>query len=197
MIIYGRNPVMEALRGRRAHTVGEVWATPGAARESWLERTRVRTATPEEIARRCGSGAHQGICAEVGGYPYVSADELQAVKTRAKAQLIRQLDSNNGMALQLASYQTLFGDWRQLFREVDEIDRVTSADVRRVASSLFVPTNRTVGAIESTLNDVDRALERLRSGTYRTCQVCHAPIDESVLIANPLLANCPTHPELA
>jgi RNA polymerase-binding transcription factor DksA len=57
--------------------------------------------------------------------------------------------------------------------------------------------NESVSAIESTLNDVDRALERLRSGTYRTCQVCHAPIDESVLIANPLLANCPAHPELA
>ena len=51
---------------------------------------------------------------------------------------------------QLAEYQTLFGDWRQLFREVEEIDRVTPGDVRRVASSLFVPTNRTVGAIEST-----------------------------------------------
>ncbi len=76
MILYGRNPVMEALRGRRAHTVGQVWATTGAAREPWLEGVAVRTATPEEIARRCGSGAHQGICAEVGGYPYVSADEL-------------------------------------------------------------------------------------------------------------------------
>jgi 23S rRNA (guanosine2251-2'-O)-methyltransferase len=41
-----------------------------------LERVAVRTTTPEEIARRCGSSAHQGICAEVGGYPYVSADEL-------------------------------------------------------------------------------------------------------------------------
>ncbi len=78
MILYGRNPVMEALRGRRAHTVGDVWATPGAAREPWLAQTRVRvrTATTDEIARRCGSGAHQGICAEVGGYPYVSPDEL-------------------------------------------------------------------------------------------------------------------------
>ncbi len=76
MILYGRNPVMEALRGRRAHTVGQVWATTGAAREPWLEGVTVRTATPEEIARRCGSGAHQGICAEVGGYPYVSADEM-------------------------------------------------------------------------------------------------------------------------
>jgi RNA polymerase-binding transcription factor DksA len=57
--------------------------------------------------------------------------------------------------------------------------------------------NESVSAIESTLNDVDRALERLRSGTYRSCQVCHASIDESVLVANPLLANCPAHPELA
>jgi predicted Zn-dependent peptidase len=80
----------------------------------------------------------------------VAADELQAVKTRAKAQLIRQLDSNSGLALQLAEYQTLFGDWRQLFREVDEIDRVTPQDVRRIANALFVPANRTVGTIEST-----------------------------------------------
>jgi RNA polymerase-binding transcription factor DksA len=57
--------------------------------------------------------------------------------------------------------------------------------------------NESVSAIEATLNDIDRALERLRSGTYRTCQVCNSPIDESVLVANPLLANCPAHPELA
>jgi RNA polymerase-binding transcription factor DksA len=57
--------------------------------------------------------------------------------------------------------------------------------------------NESVSSIESTLNDVDRALERLRSGTYRTCQVCHTPIDESDLIESPLLANCPAHPELA
>lgn len=58
-------------------------------------------------------------------------------------------------------------------------------------------TNESVRAIELTLNDVDRALERLRGGTYRTCQVCEAPIDENDLVANPLLANCPAHPELS
>jgi RNA polymerase-binding transcription factor DksA len=57
--------------------------------------------------------------------------------------------------------------------------------------------NESVSAIESSLNDVDRALERLRNGTYRTCQVCQSPIEESVLVASPLLANCPAHPELA
>ena len=57
--------------------------------------------------------------------------------------------------------------------------------------------NESVAAIEATLNDVDRALERLRVGTYRTCQVCNTPITDANLITNPLLANCPSHPELA
>jgi RNA polymerase-binding transcription factor DksA len=58
-------------------------------------------------------------------------------------------------------------------------------------------SNESVLAIESKLNSVDQALERLRAGTYRTCQVCSIPIDDGALIANPLLANCPAHPELA
>ena len=76
MILYGRNPIKEALRGRRAHTVSEVWATQGAAREPWLQGASMRVAAAEEIERRCGSVAHQGVCATVGAYPYVSAQEL-------------------------------------------------------------------------------------------------------------------------
>jgi len=58
-------------------------------------------------------------------------------------------------------------------------------------------SNESVIAIETTLNEVDRALERLRVGSYRTCQVCSTPIADADLVANPLLANCPAHPELA
>jgi RNA polymerase-binding transcription factor DksA len=57
--------------------------------------------------------------------------------------------------------------------------------------------NESIVAIEITLNDVDRALERLRVGDYRTCQVCNIPIDDAELVTNPLLANCRAHPELA
>src|SRR5580693_456715 len=78
VILYGRNPVKEALRGRRKHAVKEVWATAGVAREPWLEGTRVKSASAEEVQQRCGSTAHQGICAEAGGYPYCSAAELLA-----------------------------------------------------------------------------------------------------------------------
>jgi predicted Zn-dependent peptidase len=79
----------------------------------------------------------------------VPAEELQSVKTRVKAGLIRQLTGNSGLALQLAQYQTLYGDWRELFREVERIDKVTAADVKRVANATFSESNRTVGKIES------------------------------------------------
>lgn len=78
MILYGRNAVREAMRGRRAHSVGEVWATQAAAREPWLPDGRVRVSSAAEIERRCGSAAHQGVCAEAGGYPYVSGEGLLA-----------------------------------------------------------------------------------------------------------------------
>jgi len=80
----------------------------------------------------------------------VPADELQSVKKRVRAGLLRELDSNSGMALQLAQYQTLYGDWRELFREVDRIDKVTPQDVKRVAAATFTPDNRTVATVEST-----------------------------------------------
>jgi len=80
----------------------------------------------------------------------ISDDELAMIKARAKANLIRQLGDNQGLAFQFGEYQALFGDWRELFREVDRIDQVTKADIRRVADATFVESNRTVGIIEST-----------------------------------------------
>jgi predicted Zn-dependent peptidase len=71
------------------------------------------------------------------------------IKTRTKASLIRGLAENSGLAQQLAFYQTRYGDWRELFTSVDRIDKVTKADIRRVANETFVDNNRTVGVIET------------------------------------------------
>lgn len=79
-IVYGRNPVREALRGRRAAAVGDIWASERVAGEPWLRGRRVRVVAPGEIASRCGSSAHQGVCAEAGEYPYADATELLAVQ---------------------------------------------------------------------------------------------------------------------
>jgi predicted Zn-dependent peptidase len=77
----------------------------------------------------------------------VSNDELTKVKIRAKANLIRGLTRNSGIAMQLAMNQAQHGDWRELFRSVDQIDKVTQEDILRVAQATFVPTNRVVGMI--------------------------------------------------
>ena len=79
----------------------------------------------------------------------VSDDELKMIKTRSKANLIRSLDSNPGLALQLAIYQSRYDDWRELFYTVDRIEKVTKADIRRIAGQTFTATNRTVGIIET------------------------------------------------
>jgi len=79
----------------------------------------------------------------------ITADELAAVKQRARADFIRGLEGNGGMASQLAWYQTYTGDWRNLFDEVARIDAVTLGDVQRVAARVFAETNRTVAVIET------------------------------------------------
>jgi predicted Zn-dependent peptidase len=88
----------------------------------------------------------------------ISAEELKNVKTRAKAGLIRGLASNSGIATQLAFAQARYGDWREIFKSVDRIEKVTAEDVQRVAKATFVATNRTVGRIEN--HDASAAMRK-------------------------------------
>ena len=78
----------------------------------------------------------------------VSDDELLMFKTRARADLLRGLGDNQGLAEQLAIYQLRFGDWRELFNQLKRIDAVSKEDIRRVASKTFVDTNRTYAMVE-------------------------------------------------
>jgi len=59
-VIYGKQPVAEAERGRRQ--VDRVWRAPETS--------------SEELERLCGSPDHQGVVAEVEPYPYVGSAEL-------------------------------------------------------------------------------------------------------------------------
>jgi 23S rRNA (guanosine2251-2'-O)-methyltransferase len=72
VIVYGRNAVREAVRGPRE--VRTVWATRGAAGEF----AGAHAASAGEIARRCGSDAHQGVCADVEEYRYADPAALLA-----------------------------------------------------------------------------------------------------------------------
>jgi 23S rRNA (guanosine2251-2'-O)-methyltransferase len=76
VIVYGRNAVREALRGRRSKSVTDVLASDSLAAESWLRGTPLARASAAEIERVCGSAEHQGVCARVGDFPYVASEEL-------------------------------------------------------------------------------------------------------------------------
>lgn len=75
MILYGRNPVREALRAER-RPVSRLRATAGAAREPWLARCDVEVASADELTELAGTTAHQGVVAEAGPYPYVDEATL-------------------------------------------------------------------------------------------------------------------------
>lgn len=79
----------------------------------------------------------------------VSDAELAMYKTRARADLLRGLADNQGLANALAMYQTRYGDWRELFRQLDRVDKVTKADIRRVSAQVFISSNRTAAVIET------------------------------------------------
>jgi len=79
----------------------------------------------------------------------LSDEEVNQVKARKKAEFVNQLNSRQGMALQLAGYETAYGDWRQLFKQLDLINAVTAQDIQRVAKEYLTGTNRTVGYIRT------------------------------------------------
>jgi predicted Zn-dependent peptidase len=74
----------------------------------------------------------------------VSDDELTKARNRLVTDQLRQLDSNDGLARLLTSYQSLTGDWRYLVTYQGEIDKLTAEDIRRVADKYLRPANRTV-----------------------------------------------------
>ena len=79
----------------------------------------------------------------------ITQEELARAKTRARSDLIGQLDSNQGLALQFAQMEELRGDWRSVFRRLDAIEAITADDVQRVAQNTFKRSNRTVAMIKT------------------------------------------------
>ena len=73
--------------------------------------------------------------------------ELERVKTKARASLLRTLDANAGMARLLAEYEAKTGNWLNLFTSLDEISAVTAEDIRRVAQQTFTLENKTIGRL--------------------------------------------------
>ena len=93
-LLYGRQAVREALRGRRE--VLEVWATDRAvAGEPWLGEAKPKLRPERELFELAGTRDHQGVVARVEPYRYADAYELASVVQPLLAVLDRVTDPHN------------------------------------------------------------------------------------------------------
>ncbi len=77
----------------------------------------------------------------------IADDELARIKTQVRANFIRGLGSNSGLANQLAEFETLHGGWQKVFDEVARIQTVTREQVRDAARKYLELENSTVGSM--------------------------------------------------
>ncbi len=83
----------------------------------------------------------------LGAHPF-TAEELQGYKVRMRAEKIGAMEENGEVAGQLAQAQTLYGDWREFFREQERVQSLTVEDLTAAMRVALVKSNRTVGMIQ-------------------------------------------------
>ena len=69
VIVYGRNAGRARRCAGRAARSAAVWATRGRGPRAWAPAARGRATRRRRSRARCGSDAHQGVCAEVEDVP--------------------------------------------------------------------------------------------------------------------------------
>ena len=77
----------------------------------------------------------------------ISQEALDRARTNVRANLIRSLDSNMGLATTFAQAEAQQDDWRTVFTDIEKLENVTVDDLQRVAKEYLTKDNRTVGAI--------------------------------------------------
>ncbi|MBD2088427.1 insulinase family protein [Microcoleus sp. FACHB-1515] len=83
----------------------------------------------------------------------VTQEELDRAKVQLKSYLVLSNQDISSQAMQLGFHQIAAGDFRYSDRYLQAVDRVTVADIQRVAQTYLDPNKRTVGYFEPTLEN--------------------------------------------
>ncbi len=84
----------------------------------------------------------------------IENEEVEGAKARLKMDFLTTLKERRGMAEQIAWYQAVTGDWRNLFRYIKNIESVTVGEIKRVSEKYFLEENRIVGMVERGSNTI-------------------------------------------
>jgi zinc protease len=77
----------------------------------------------------------------------VPSQELQKAKNQILAGHYRQMKTIAGRANMIGHYEVYYGDYSKMFSIDKEVDKVTAADIQRVAKTYFNEKNRTVATL--------------------------------------------------
>jgi predicted Zn-dependent peptidase len=77
----------------------------------------------------------------------VTEAELIKAKNQMLADFYRSTQTINGRASTIGTYEVFFGDYKKLFSVTEEMNKVTVADIQRVAKEYFGENNRTVATL--------------------------------------------------
>lgn len=163
MIIYGLNPVLEAIRSHpdrvrfvgvaREHG-GKLQRAVSAAREAGID---VRNLTSQQIDRMAGRGVHNGVVAEVSESAYADFDEvIDAEKTRFVLILDGITDPQNfGAILRVADG---FGVDLVVIPQHESVGLTAAAVKASAGASQWVPVAQ--------VTNLARAIEQLKEREY-------------------------------
>lgn len=163
-ILYGRNPVIEAMQGRRKHL--RLYVAVGTERQeriaALLNEARRRQITISrlhlnEMAQIAGSVNHQGVALETSPYPYVQLESIASSEQKRPIVLLDHLQDvqNLGTLLRTADATGAAG--------------IVIPD-RRSASITPAVVNASAGAVEhlnvARVTNLARALESCKEHGY-------------------------------
>ena len=77
----------------------------------------------------------------------VTKQELEKIINQLRAEFIRDLSSNSGLASRLSYYEIITGDYRYMTRYIQMIEKVTPTDIMAAAKKYLVEENRTVAVL--------------------------------------------------
>lgn len=79
----------------------------------------------------------------------ISEKELQKVKNQKLMEFYKTMETINGKANQIGTYQLFFGDYKKLFDAPNEYQKVSSEEIKSIVKKYFNKSNRTVGILMS------------------------------------------------
>lgn len=83
----------------------------------------------------------------------ISEKELQKIKNQKLMEFYEQVETINGKSNNIGTYEVFFGDYRKMFNAPANYNKITTAEVQKVANKYFTKSNRTVGILKSNVEE--------------------------------------------